>query len=160
MTQRAAHLGFSLVELLVSAAILALLASVAMPVVELTVKRQREAELRVALRDIRRAIDAYKEAANQHRIAVEEGASGYPPSLLELTSGLPDPAHPEGARLVFLRRVPRDPLNTDAGISAIDSWGKRSYESTADAPREGADVFDVYSLSAGTGLNGIPYAQW
>lgn len=158
--RRCAKGGFSLIELLVSAAILGILASVAMPVVELTVQRQHEAELRVALRSIRQALDAYKEAADQHRIAVDDGASGYPPSLRELTSGLRDLAHPDGTRLVFLRRIPRDPMNRDAGLSAIDTWGKRSYESPAEAPRDGADVFDVYSLSTGIGLNGVPYAQW
>lgn len=152
--------GFSLVELLVSVAILSLLASMAMPVVELAVKRRKEAELRVALRDIRHAIDAYKDAVDQHRIATADDAHGYPPTLLELAVGVTDLAHPDGAKLVFLRRIPRDPMNSDDSLDAIDSWGVRSYASTADAPRAGDDVFDVYSQSTETGMNGVPYAEW
>jgi general secretion pathway protein G len=152
--------GFSLVELLVSVAILGLLASIAMPVVELTRKREQETQLRVALRDIRRAIDAYKDAVVQKRIAVEEGASGYPPSLMTLVEGVPDLASKSGAKLYFLRRVPRDPFNTDSGVTAADSWRLRSFASSPASPSAGADVFDVYTTSTGIGLNGIAYSEW
>lgn len=152
--------GFSLVELLVSVAIIGVLASVAMPVVELTQKRQKEAELRTALRDIRRAIDEYKDAASKKRIKVESDASGYPPTLADLVNGTPDLASKNGAMLYFLRRVPRDPFNADASVSASDSWGKRSFASPANKPMPGADVYDVYTKSEGVGLNGIAYKEW
>lgn len=161
MTCRRLHAyGFSLVELLVSVAILGLLASVAMPVVEYTQRRQKEVELRIALHDIRRAIDAYKDAAAGHRIFVKEGASGYPPSLVDLTAGVKDLSSPDGPLLYFMRRVPRDPMNADPSVSAVDSWRKRSYSSPPDAPHEGDDVYDVYSQSPDNGLNGVPYAEW
>lgn len=147
-------------ELLVSVAIIGILASVAMPVVELAQKRRNEVELRDALRSIRHAIDAYKAAAEQHRIATEAGASGYPPALEDLVAGVKDLGNPDGPKLYFLRRIPRDPMNTNATISAIASWGKRSFASPPDAPREGNDVFDVYSTSEDAGLNGVPYSEW
>lgn len=160
MFLRFRHAGFSLVELLVSVAIIGVLASVAMPVVELTQKRQKEAELRTALRDIRRAIDDYKDAANKKRIKVESDASGYPPTLADLVNGTPDLASKNGAMLYFLRRVPRDPFNSDPSVPAIDSWGKRSFASPASKPMPGADVYDVYSKAEGIGLNGIAYREW
>lgn len=160
MALRFRHAGFSLVELLVSVAIIGVLASVAMPVVELTQRRQKEAELRTALRDIRRAIDAYKDAANQKRIKVESDASGYPPTLADLVDGTPDLSSKSGAMIYFLRRVPRDPFNNDPSVSASDTWGKRSFASPAGKPLPGADVYDVYTKSEGTGLNGITYKEW
>ena len=154
------HRGFSLVELLVSVAILGILASVAMPVYEYAAKRQKEAELRVALRSIRGAIDAYKQAATDRRVAVASGQSGYPPTLTDLSGGVQDLTNPEGPLLYFIRRIPRDPFHPDASVAAIDTWGKRSFASAPDSPQEGDDVFDVYSLSADTGINGVPYAEW
>ena len=151
--------GFSFLELLASIAIMGLLASVAMPLAETTVRRQREHDLRQALREIRQGIDAYKQASTAGKIVVLPEQSGYPPSLIELVSGVNDISHP-GSRLYFLRRVPRDPFATDLSVTAIDSWGKRSYDSPPDRPLEGNDVFDVYSLSTQAGLNGVPYAQW
>jgi len=152
--------GFSLVELLVSVAILGVLASVAMRVVELTQKRQKEAELRTALRDIRHAIDAYKEAADKKRIKVESDSSGYPPTLADLVDGTPDLSSKNGAMLYFLRRIPRDPFNSDPSVSAIETWGKRSFGSPASKPIPGADVYDVYTKAEGVGLNGIAYKEW
>lgn len=159
---RAAHRvsGFSLVELLVSAAILGLLATVAMPMVELTAKREKEHGLRVALRDIRTAIDAYKTAASAGKITLLPGQSGYPPTLSELINGVTDATNPNGPKLYFLRRVPRDPFYSDLKVAAIDTWGKRSYDSPPNAPHAGDDVFDVYSLSTQTGLNGVAYSEW
>jgi general secretion pathway protein G len=152
--------GFSLIELLVSAAILALLASVAMPLAETTVKRQKEFELRRSLREIRQAIDAYKQAAAANRIAVPAGTSGYPPTLAVLADGAQEGSGGSGQRLYFLRRVPRDPFHPDQSVPAADTWGKRSFASSPDHSQEGDDVFDVYSLSPQTGLNGVPYSEW
>ncbi|MCG2583856.1 type II secretion system protein [Massilia sp. TS11] len=153
-------LGFSLVELLVSAAILGLLASVAMPLAELSVKRQKEAQLRQALREIRAGIDAYKQAASSHRITLVQGQSGYPPTLVDLVAGVKDAGNPDGPKLYFLRRIPRDPFNDDDSKPASDTWGKRSFASGPDNPVDGDDVFDVYSLSAGVGINGVAYKEW
>lgn len=151
--------GFSFIELLVSVVIIALLATIAMPLAETTVRRQKEQELKTALREIRQAIDAYKLAANNGKISVRIDQSGYPPTLNDLTKGVEDATRP-GNTLYFLRRIPRDPFYPDTNVPASSTWGKRSYLSPADAPKEGEDVFDVYSTSALTGLNGIPYNQW
>jgi general secretion pathway protein G len=161
-SQRGRHssAGFSFVELMVSVAILATLAMVAMPLAEATRKRQQEHELRQALQTIRQAIDAYKQATQNGNIVIQPGQSGYPPSLLDLTAGVLDAKQQGNKQLYFLRSIPRDPFSTDATAAAIDTWGKRSYASPADNPREGDDVFDVYSRSSLTGLNGVPYAEW
>lgn len=152
--------GFSLIELLAAAAILGILASVAVPVIETTMRREREHQLRQALRDLRIAIDAYKHAADANRIEVKNGDSGYPPTLGDLVAGVTDHENQNGPRLYFIRRIPRDPFVADTTISAIDSWGKRSFQSPPDAPAEGNDVFDVYSTSSQKGLNGVPYGEW
>lgn len=151
--------GFTLIELLAAAAILGILASVAVPVVTTTVRREKERELRLALRDVRRGIDAYKDAADSGRIKVDTNASGYPPSLLDLVSGVTDVNNPSGPRLYFLRRIPREPF-ADRSLAPADTWAKRSYDSPPESPHEGADVFDISSTSAATGLNGVPYAEW
>lgn len=152
--------GFTLIELAVSVAILALLASMAFPVAKLAAQRERELELRVSLRQIRSAIDAYKKAADEGRVEKKVGESGFPHSLDDLVLGLPDAKTPNKQLFFILRRLPRDPMNMDPTISAADTWGKRSSVSPADAPAEGEDVFDVYSLSPGQGLNGVPYREW
>jgi general secretion pathway protein G len=136
----------------VTLAILALLASLALPLAELSVQRARERELRHALRTLRTAIDAHKQAADDNRIARAADASGYPPTLEVLVEGVKDARDPKGARLYFLRRVPRDPFGGE--------WGLRSYASPPDEPAPGKDVFDVYSRREGAGLNGVPYREW
>jgi general secretion pathway protein G len=151
--------GFSLIELVITVAIIGLLASVAAPLAETVYKRSRENDLRNALMTIRNAIDAYKDATDAGRIARAADESGYPRSLAELVEGIEDKRNPKGAKIYLLRRVPRDPF-ADPGQSPENSWGLRSYESPPDDPKPGRDVFDVYSLSSGTGLNGIPYRQW
>ncbi|MFS2002654.1 type II secretion system protein [Duganella sp. CT11-25] len=158
--QRRAVKGFSLLELLASAVILGLLATVAVPFVETAVRREKEHDLRVALRSLRQAIDAYKEASASGRIPLGEGQSGYPPELTALTEGVTDLAHPGGPPLYFLRRIPRDPFSPDSTIAAIDTWRKRSFASDAEHPKEGDDVFDVYSGSTQMGLNGVRYNEW
>lgn len=158
--KKARQRGFSLIELLASAAILGILASVAVPVVQTTVRREKERQLRQALRDIRHAIDAYKQATLSGHIVVPSGDSGYPHTLLDLVSGVPDALNPSGPHQYFLRRLPRDPFYADLTATPSDTWGKRRYDSPPDAPQAGPDVFDVYSQSVQVGLNGVAYAEW
>lgn len=153
--------GFTLIELLVTVVIVTLLATMAMPVGELAMRRSKEQDLRSGLREIRNAIDAYKRAGDEGRILRNAAASGYPPSLNTLVEGAEDIRSPDKKRIYFLRRIPRDPFapgGTDTPAEA--TWGLRSYDSPADAPRSGRDVFDVHSLAAGNGLNGRPYREW
>ena len=152
--------GFTLIELLVTLTIIALLGALSVPVVSTVVQRRQEQELRVALREIRQGLDAYKRAYDQNRVTKTVGASGYPPSLEVLVEGVTDAASPTKQKIYFLRRIPRDPFNPDFDLTAVETWGKRSYASSADEPKEGEDVYDVYSLSEGAGLNGIPYREW
>ncbi len=107
-----------------------------------------------ALREIRDAIDAYKQATEDGRIERKMGESGYPGRLEDLVAGVEDRRSVTKQRMYFLRRIPRDPF-TEEG-----RWGLRSYTSPPEEPREGDDVFDVYSLSPGIGINGRPYREW
>jgi general secretion pathway protein G len=157
---RRASSGFSLIELMVTLAILALLASVAVPFAQLVQQRQKEAELRDALRHIRTAIDSYRQAWKDGRIEKKEGESGYPPNLDVLWQGVTDQTQIDSGKLYFLRRLPRDPFSPEPELAAAETWGLRSYASPADAPAPGDDVFDVYSQSPGVGLNGVPYREW
>ena len=152
--------GFTLIELVITVAIIAILASVAMPLNELVVQRSKEQDLRRALREVREAIDRYKEASDDGRIQKRVGESGYPKRLEDLLEGVEDQKSPDKQRMYFLRRIPRDPFAADASLAAAATWGKRSYASPPDAPKEGDDVFDVFSLAAGTGINGRPYLEW
>ena len=153
--------GFTLIELVITVAIVAVLASVAMPLNELVVQRAKEQDLRRALREVRDGIDAYKQAADEGRIKINKasGESGYPKKLEDLAAGVEDQLNPKKQRIYFLRRIPRDPFAPEA-LAAAETWGKRSYASPPEEPRDGDDVFDVFSLSTATGINGRPYKEW
>ena len=152
--------GFTLIELVITVAIVALLATVALPVSELAVQRTKEQELRRTLRQIREAIDLYKQAWDEGRIQKSVGDSGYPKKLEDLAEGVEDQKSPKKEKIYILRRIPRDPLSADPTLSAAATWGKRSYASPPDDPKEGDDVFDVFSLAQGKGINGQPYRDW
>jgi len=152
--------GFTLIELVVTVAILGLLATVAVPFGQLVQQRYKEGELRDGLKQMRLAIDAYKQAVLEKRIEVPADASGYPPNLDVLWRGVTDKTKPNDSKIYFLRRLPRDPFFPDSAAEPAATWGKRSYVSPPEAPEEGDDIYDVYSLSAKTGLNGVPYREW
>jgi len=145
--------GFTLIELMITVAIVALLATVALPLAEVTVQRNKEKDLRVALREIRGAIDAYKRAADEGAIERKADESGYPPSLAALVQGVEDKKKTDGSKIYFLRRVPADPVSGE-------DWGLRSYASSPTDPQPGKDVFDVYSRSTDRALNGTTYREW
>lgn len=153
--------GFTMIELVVTVAIVALLATAVIPSAQLVLQREREAELRSSLRTLRTAIDAYKKAADDGRVKKDADKSGYPPDLQTLVDGVEDARNPKpGIMIYFLRRIPRDPLWPDATTAAADTWGLRSYASPTDDPQPGDDVFDVYTRSGKIGLNGVPYREW
>ena len=152
--------GFTLIELVITVAIVGLLATSAMPLVELTVRRAKEQELKTALREIRTAIDAYKLAADAGQIEVPADASGYPPTLDALYSGVEDYRDPEASLIFFMRRLPRDPFFPDGSVPAAETWGLRSYASPPDSPQAGEDVYDIYTLATGNALNGTNYRDW
>jgi general secretion pathway protein G len=151
--------GFTLIELVIAVAIVAILASAVLPLNELVVQRAKEQDLRRALREIRTAIDAYKQASDEGRIPKRVGESGYPKKLEDLVQGVEDEKNPKKERIYFLRRLPRDPFAPNE-LAAAETWGKRSYASPPDDPREGEDVFDVHTLAQGKGINGRPYREW
>ncbi len=169
MTRRARPLGgggFTLIEVLVTLAIVGLLALTSTPLIELTARRHKEAELRDALQVIRGGLDAYKAAVDAGVLPKVAGASGYPPTLDTLTESLQraDSSASTGddaaSRIVILRRLPRDPFTTDPLVPAAQTWNTRSYGSRSDDPQPGDDVFDVSSKSTQTALDGTVYASW
>jgi general secretion pathway protein G len=152
--------GFTLIEMLVTVAIVGLLSTIAFPMLELAERRSNERELREALRQIRTALDTYKQAVDEGRIVEESKGTGYPPSLEVLVNGVVDAKSPnKDKKIYFLRRIPRDPL-VPVGEGGVTNWGLRSYASPATDPQPGADVFDVYSRAGAIGLNGVAYKDW
>jgi general secretion pathway protein G len=155
---RADARGYTFIELIVVSAILIILASAAMPLARVTATRHREAELRRALREIRTAIDNYKDAADLGAISPLElrlGNEGYPPDLQTLVDGVPAANDASGRRLRFLRRIPIDPMTRGT------EWGLRSYQDDPEATSWGGqNVFDVYTRFDGTALDGTRYSDW
>ena len=160
MTRRGKAGGFTLIELVITVAIVGILAMVAMPLAETAARRHKEGELRAALRELRGGIDAYRRAVDEGKIEKKADESGYPRRLEDLVQGGANTQDPAQGKLYILRRLPRDPFSVDPALTAAQTWGKRSYASPPEAPLEGADVFDVFSRSPGIGLNGIPYKDW
>jgi len=150
--------GFSFIELLVVTSIILVLAGAAMPLARVTIQRQREIELRRALRELRTAIDKYKDAVDQGQIGGTDnqlGSEGYPPDLETLVEGVTAAGDASGRKLRFLRRVPVDPMTRSP------EWGLRSYQDAPDARSWGGkNVFDVYSRSEGSALDGTKYRDW
>jgi general secretion pathway protein G len=150
--------GYTFVELLVVTTILLILASAAMPLTRVTIQRTKEAELRRVLREMRTAIDKFKDAVDTGLISnldVKAGSEGYPPSLETLVEGVTVANDASGRKLKFLRRIPIDPLTREA------EWGLRAYQDRPDSTSWGGqNVFDVYSLAEGTGLDGTKYRDW
>jgi len=140
--------------------LIAILALGLVPLTQLASQRAKEQELRAALRDIRTAIDAYKKATDENRVEKKADETGYPPDLAVLAKGVKDIKTPDGKMIYFMRRVPRDPFFDDSSVPADKTWGLRSYASPPDEPKEGDDVYDVYSLSKRKGLNGVEYKDW
>jgi len=150
--------GFSLIELITTVVIVAILAAVATPMLQVTVQRKKESQLRENLRLIREAIDAYKLASDEGRIKKSIDQTGYPPNLEVLVEGVTDMKDPKQKKIKFMRRIPLDPMLSE--VLEDKKWGLRSYESDYKNPSEGTDVYDVYSLSSAIGSNKVPYSQW
>jgi general secretion pathway protein G len=175
--------GFTLIELVVTLALVSLMAMVSVPLYEVTAIRMKEMELRTALRQIRTALDAYKDAADTGKIQKDPSDSGYPPSLKILVDGVDAAQNATTAitgqnpsslnsisassltsdqptKLQFLRQVPRDPFAPDPSAAPEDQWDTRSYGSPPSDPQPGKDVYDVMSKSTAIGSNGVAYKDW
>ncbi|AME28734.1 general secretion pathway protein GspG (plasmid) [Burkholderia sp. PAMC 26561] len=152
--------GFTLIELVITLGILAVLASAVLPVVQREIQRHKETQLNDALKEIRAAIDAYKLAGDDGRFVRPAQGTGYPANLQVLVDGVEDAHDPNKAKIFFLRRIPRDPMNNEGALANDQTWITRSYASEASDPQSGDDVYDVASRSTRKGLNGIPYAKW
>lgn len=153
---RSPEAGLTLLELIIACTILLILASAAIPIQRFTIVRQREAELRRDLREMRDAIDHYKDLADTNKIRTEVGSEGYPPDLDTLVKGVSvGGAGAAGHNVRFLRRIPADPMTGQA------DWGTRSVQDDPDSQSQGGNnVFDVYSKSTGTALDGTKYSDW
>lgn len=155
----AVYRGFTLVEMMITLAILGVLATAIFPMGKLAVQRHKEQNLRHGLEQIRTAIDAYKQATDEGKIIKSANDSGYPKTLEVLVEGVDNAKDPKRGKIYFLRQLPRDPFAAD-NIPAEATWSKRSYISPPDQPAEGDDVFDIHSKSLETGINGIAYKEW
>jgi len=152
--------GFTLIELVVTVMIVAILAAGAVPIAQLTIQRNKETELKQALRQIREAIDLYKKAVDEGKVKKTLDQTGYPPSLEVLEKGLINQADAKGKLIKFIRKVPRDPMNKEPDLTPAETWAKRSYASDVNAPVEGVDVYDVYSRSTQKAIDGTIYKTW
>lgn len=153
--------GFTLIEVMVALTLLALLASVALPLNELVARRARESELQRDLIALRSAIDSYKRAADAGHIEKSAEQSGYPPNLRVLVDGVEDKSDPNSKKIYFLRRLPADPMCEHCdGKPPEDTWATRSYASSPDSFTSGDDVYDIRSTSKKEGIDGIPYDKW
>lgn len=154
--RNSAQAGMTLLELIIACSILLILSSMALPIAKFTVIREREKELRLDLREMRQAIDKYKDLADQQKIRVELGSEGYPPDMETLVKGVAvGGSGAAGKNMRFLRRVPKDPMTGRA------EWGLRSVQDDPDSTSWGGkNVFDVYSKSMGTALDGTKYSDW
>jgi general secretion pathway protein G len=152
--------GFTLIELVVTVMIVAILAAGAVPIAQLTIQRNQEAELRQALRQIREAIDLYKKAVDEGKVKKTLDQTGYPPSLEVLEQGVIDQKDTKGKVIKFIRKIPRDPMNKESELKPAETWAKRSYASDVNNPSEGEDVYDVYSLSTNKAIDGTMYNSW
>jgi general secretion pathway protein G len=149
-----AEKGFTLAELVMVAAVLVILASVTLPIAKFTARRTKEMELRAALREMRYAVDEYKRFSEMGLIPIDLGTEGYPAELEILVEGV-EVVGQVDKKLKLLRRVPLDPMTGER------EWGLRSYQDEPDSTSWGGEnVYDVYSLSEGVGLNGVPYREW
>jgi general secretion pathway protein G len=152
--RRPVDAGMTLLELIVACSILLVLATVAMPLARVTVTRRKETDLRYDLRQMRDAIDRYKDDADKNVIQVQAGTEGYPPDLQTLVQGV-QLTGAQDKRIRYLREIPVDPMTGDA------NWGMRSVQDDSDSTSWGGqDVFDVYSKSDGTALDGTKYSDW
>jgi general secretion pathway protein G len=153
-----AQRGFTFIELLVVTSIVLILASAIQPLARVTIQRTREAELRRVLREMRTAIDKFKDAADAGQIPTTElkaNSEGYPPDLQTLVDGVSVANDATGRKLKFLRRIPMDPTMGD------DEWGLRAYQDKPDSSSwSGQNVYDVYSKNQGTALDGTKYRDW
>jgi general secretion pathway protein G len=156
--QRRGEAGYTFVEMLVVATILMILAAGIMPLARVTAQRSREAELRRALREMRTAIDKFKDAADTGQIGsldIKVGSENYPPDLQTLVDGVNAANDATGRKLKFLRRIPTDPMTRGT------EWGLRSYQDKPDSTRWGGqNVFDVYTTYEGKALDGSKYRDW
>jgi general secretion pathway protein G len=158
--------GFTLIELVITVALVGLMAVMALPLYDVATTRMKESDLRHALRTIREGLDTYKAAVEEGRLAGEPETSGYPPSLdvltepLELISKRDLSGSLVTRRLVILRQLPRDPFHPDIDVPAAQTWRTRAYASRSNEPQTGNDVYDVWSWSDRTALDGTKYSNW
>jgi general secretion pathway protein G len=154
MKRRNSEAGMTLLELIIACSILVVLASAALPVARYTIIRSKETELRRDLREMKDAIDRYKDLADRNLIRVEVGSEGYPPDLETLVKGVPLGAGTD-RKIRFLRKIPVDPMTGQA------DWGLRAVQDDPDSTSWGGkNVFDVYSKSQATALDGSKYSDW